>query len=87
MDTSRVHYCLVKTGAPKFLIIHIERVLPSEKNTLRYFSPIISHTTINFIEHKLSETAGNPVGISSLFQIIKKKREQDKVVIIENGKE
>lgn len=50
-----------------------------------FFSPYF-YRTINFIEHKLSETAGNPVGLSSLFKIIKKKREQDKIVIIKNGK-
>lgn len=50
------------------------------------FFPLTFYRTINFIQHKLSETAGNPVGLSSLFKIIKKKREQDKIVIIKNGK-
>lgn len=36
---------------------------------------MISYTTINFIEHKLSGTAGNPVGMHSGFKVIKKKRE------------
>lgn len=46
----------------------------------------ISYKTINFTEHKLSKTAGNPGSISPLFKIIKKKKEQVKMLIIENGK-
>lgn len=70
----------------KFFIFNFEIVLQSENNGLGYFFPLIFYRTVNFIEHKLSETAGNPVGLSSLFKIIKKKREQDKIVIIKNGK-
>ena len=66
------------------LIIHLKIVLQYEKNGRGYLSPPYFFKSINFIEHKLSKTAGNPVGISPLFKIIKKKKEQVKTVITEN---
>ena len=70
--------------ALNLLIIHLKIVLQYEKNGRGYLSPPYFFKSINFIEHKLSKTAGNPVSISPLFKIIKKKKEQVKMVITEN---
>lgn len=47
----------------------------------------ISYKTINFTEHKLSKTAGNPISISPLFKIIKKKKEQVRCLLLKMKKE